>query len=210
MKKWKLTITTLILGTILYSPKVSAKNLANISDFRIKSALLAQSDLKEAIVYFHRGINRHTSGDTKGAIEEYNQALQLHPNFPEVYYKRGISRHKLGDLKGAILDYNKAISLNANYPGIYNHRGFTRHNLGDLKGAIADFNKALSLNPNFPEAYQNRGITRNALGDKQGAITDLTTAANLFKEQKRITNYQEVIDLIQKIKIPDFLKKSGI
>jgi len=210
MKKWKLTITTLILGTILYSPKVSAKNLANISDFRIKSALLAQSDPKEAIVYFHRGINRHTSGDTKGAIEEYNQALQLHPNFPEVYYKRGISRHKLGDLKGAILDYNKAISLNANYPGIYNHRGFTRHNLGDLKGAIADFNKALSLNPNFPEAYQNRGITRNALGDKQGAITDLTTAANLFKEQKRITNYQEVIDLIQKIKIPDFFKKSGI
>ena len=210
MKKWKLTITTLILGTILYSPKVSAKNLANISDFRIKSALLAQSDPKEAIVYFHRGINRHTSGDTKGAIEEYNQALQLHPNFPEVYYKRGISRHKLGDLKGAILDYNKAISLNANYPGIYNHRGFTRHNLGDLKGAIADFNKALSLNPNFPEAYQNRGITRNALGDKQGAITDLTTAANLFQQQKRITNYQEVIDLIQKIKIPDLFKKSGI
>jgi Flp pilus assembly protein TadD len=210
MKKWKLTITTLILGTILYSPKVSAKNLANISDFRIKSALLAQSDPKEAIVYFHRGINRHTSGDTKGAIEEYNQALQLHPNFPEVYYKRGISRHKLGDLKGAILDYNKAISLNANYPGIYNHRGFTRHNLGDFKGAIADFNKALSLNPNFPEAYQNRGITRNALGDKQGAITDLTTAANLFQQQKRITNYQEVIDLIQKIKIPDFFKKSGI
>jgi Flp pilus assembly protein TadD len=105
----------------------------------------------------------------------------------------------LGDLKGAILDYNKAISLNANYPGIYNHRGFTRHNLGDFKGAIADFNKALSLNPKFPEAYQNRGITRNALGDKQGAITDLKTAANLFKEQKRIINYQEVIDLIEKI-----------
>jgi len=38
----------------------------------------------------------------------------------------------------------------------------------------------------------------------------LTTAANLFQQQKRITNYQEVIDLIQKIKIPDLLKKSGI
>ncbi len=199
MKKWKLTITTLILGTILYSPSVGAKNLANISDLRIKSSLLAQSDLKEAIVYFHRGINRHTSGDTKGAIEEYNQALQLHPNFPEVYYKRGISRHKLGDLKGAIADYTQAISLNSNYPGIYNHRGFTRHDLGDLKGAIVDFNKALSLNPKFPEAYQNRGITRNTLGDKQGAITDWKTAANLFKQQKRISNYQEVIDLIEKI-----------
>ena len=201
MKKWKLTITTLILGTILYNPKVSAENLANISQFKIKSSLLAQSDLKDAIIYFHRGINKHTSGDIKGAIEEYNQALRLHPNFPEVYYKRGISRHKLGDFKGAITDYNQAISLNSNYPGIYNHRGFTRRDLGDLPGAMADFNQALSLNPNFPEAYQNRGITRNLMGDKQGAITDLKTAAKLFQQQKRITNYQNVIDLIQKIKI---------
>ncbi len=199
MNKWKLAITTLILGTILYSPKVKAENLSHISESRITSSLLAQSDLKDAIVYFHRGINRHTFGDIKGAIEEYNQALRLHPNFAEVYYKRGISRYKLGDFTGAITDYNQAISLNSNYPGIYNHRGFTRHTLGDWKGAIADFNKALSLNPNFPEAYQNRGITRNQLGDKQGAITDFKTAANLFQQQKRISNYQEVIDLIDKI-----------
>ena len=210
MKKWKLTIVTLMLGTILYSPKVSAKNLTNISEFKIKTLLLAQSDLKDAIIYFHRGINLHTFGDIKGAIEEYNQALRLHPNFPEVYYKRGISRHKLGDFKGAITDYNQAISLNSSYPGIYNHRGLTHYDLGNFPEAIADYNQALVLNPTFPEAYQNRGITRNHLGDKQGAITDLKTAAKLFQQQKRITNYQEVIDLIQKIQIPDFSKKSGI
>ncbi|MFN7661854.1 MAG: tetratricopeptide repeat protein, partial [Dolichospermum sp.] len=72
---------------------------------------------------------------------------------------------------------------------------------------IRDFNQALKLNPNFPEAYQNRGITRNALGDKQGAISDLKVAANLFQKQKRISNYQEVIDLINKL--PDLSKKSG-
>ena len=104
----------------------------------------------------------------------------------------------MGDIKGAILDYNQAISLNSNYSGIYNHRGFARYDLGDLKGAIADFNRALSLNPNFPEAYQNRGIARNALGDKQGAISDLNTAASLFQKQKRMTNYEEVIDIINK------------
>ena len=201
-------MTVLLFGIILYTPKVSGKNLASISDSRIKSSLLAQADKKEAIIYFHRGINRHTSGDIKGAIAEYNQALRLRPDFAEVYYKRGISRYKLGDLKGAILDYNQAISLNPNYAGVYNHRGFTRHGLGDFKGAIKDFNQALKLNPNFPEAYQNRGITRNALGDKQGAIRDLNTAANLFQKQKRISNYQEIIDLINKL--PDLSKKSGM
>ncbi|MFN7660330.1 MAG: tetratricopeptide repeat protein, partial [Dolichospermum sp.] len=128
-------MTILLFGTILHTPKVSGKNLANISDFRIKSSLLAQVDKKEAIIYFHRGINRHTSGDIKGAIEEYNQALKLRPDFAEVYYKRGISRYKLGDLKGANLDYNQAIRLNPNYAGVYNHRGFTRHDLGDFPWA---------------------------------------------------------------------------
>ncbi|MBD2625015.1 tetratricopeptide repeat protein [Trichormus variabilis] len=199
MKKWKLTITTLILGTILYSPKVSAKNLSNISEFRIKSSFLAQTNLKEAVVYFHRGLNRHTSGDLKGAIEEYTQALRLHPNFAEVYYKRGFTRHRLGDLKGAIADYNQCISINSNYSGVYNHRALARHDLGDLKGAIEDYNQALLLNPKFPEAHKNRGITRHHLGDHQGSITDLKIAANLFQQQKRITNYQEVIELIQKI-----------
>ncbi|MFN7201411.1 MAG: tetratricopeptide repeat protein, partial [Aphanizomenon sp.] len=107
-------------------------------------------------------------------------------------------RYKLGDLKGAILDYNQAIRLNPNYAGVYNHRGFTHHDLGDFPGAIRDFNQALKLNPNFPEAYQNRGITRNALGDKPGAISDLNTAASLFQKQKRMTNYEEVIDIINK------------
>jgi tetratricopeptide (TPR) repeat protein len=199
MKGCTLTIIIFILGTILHSPKVNANNLANISDLKIKSSLLAQTTLQDAVVYFHRGLNRHTSGDMKGAIEEYSEALRLHPNFAEVYYKRGLSRNQLGDLKGAIADYSQAISINSSYAGIYNHRGLARHDLGDTKGAIEDFNQALILNPKFPEAYQNRGMTRNRLGDKQVAITDLKTAANLFQQQKRITNYQEVIDLIKKI-----------
>jgi len=87
--------------------------------------------------------------------------------------------------------------LSPRQPGINNNRGLARHDLKDYQGAMADFNQALLLNPNFPEAYQNRAITRNALGDKQAAITDLNAAAKLFQSQKRIKNYQEVINLIK-------------
>ncbi|PPJ64018.1 tetratricopeptide repeat protein [Cuspidothrix issatschenkoi] len=197
MKKWKLTITIFTFGTILFSPKVSAQNLSNLSASTSKLPLLAQSPPKDAVVYFHRGLNRYTFGDIPGAIAEYNQALILHPNFAEVYYQRGISRHKLRDLQGAMADFNQAINISSNYPGIYNNRGLARHDLKDYQGAMADFNQALLLNPNFPEAYQNRAITRNALGDKQGAISDLNAAANLFQTQKRMKNYQEVLDLIK-------------
>ena len=101
------------------------------------------------------------------------------------------------DLQGAVADFNQAINISSNYPGIYNNRGLARHDLKDYQGAMADFNQALLLNPNFPEAYQNRAITHNALGDKQGAISDLNAAANLFQTQKRMKNYQEVLNLIK-------------
>ncbi|MFM7407187.1 MAG: tetratricopeptide repeat protein [Cuspidothrix sp.] len=196
IKKWKLTFTIFIFGTILFSPKVSAKNLSSFSDLTIKLPIVAQSPLKDAVVYFHRGLNRYTFGDLEGAIIEYNQALILYPKFAEVYYQRGISRHKLRDLQGAIADFNQAINISSHYPGMYNNRGLVHHDLRDYQKAIADFNQALLLNPNFPEAYQNRAITRHSLGNKQGAISDLNAAANLFQTQKRIKNYQEVIDLI--------------
>jgi tetratricopeptide (TPR) repeat protein len=50
-------------------------------------------------------------GDKKGAIEDYNQALQINPNYAKAYYLRGVARALSGDKKGAIEDFQKAADL---------------------------------------------------------------------------------------------------
>ncbi|MHC5862077.1 tetratricopeptide repeat protein, partial [Nostoc sp.] len=45
------------------------------------------------------------------AIEDYNQAIRINPNFAEAYYNRGIARASSGDDRLAIEDLQKAANL---------------------------------------------------------------------------------------------------
>ncbi len=123
--------------------------------------------------FFNRALDKHEQGDYQGAIEDYNQAIRLDPNYALAYYGRGHARYHLGDLQEAIADYNQAIRLDPNYTNAYNNRGNARRKLGDLQEAIADYNQAIRLDPNSAGAYNNRGNARYNLGDLQEAITDL-------------------------------------
>ena len=130
----------------------------------------------EADTYFNQGLAKQESGDNQGAIDDYNQAIQLKPDFAEAYYNRGLAKYDLGDKQGAITNYNQAIQLKPDLAEAYVNRGNAKDDLGDKRGAIIDFNQAIQLKPNYAEAYVNRGIAKDDLGDKQGAISDYDQA----------------------------------
>jgi tetratricopeptide (TPR) repeat protein len=119
--------------------------------------------------------------DYKGALEGFNQALRINPNYEAAYAGRGVARTQLEDKKGAIDDLSQAIRLNPNNVRAYAVRGSNRFYLGDKPGAEADLKKVLSLNIDSKDyrAYNNRGILRSQLGDKKGAIADYDQAIRI-------------------------------
>lgn len=66
---------------------------------------------EDAGTYFEEGTNKHLAGDHEGAIEDFNKAIELDPQFAEAYNNRGIAKFKLGDLNGACSDWHKAGEL---------------------------------------------------------------------------------------------------
>ncbi|GCL40394.1 tetratricopeptide repeat protein [Dolichospermum planctonicum] len=132
-----------------------------------------------AVFYNNRGVVRSALGDKPGAIEDFNQAIKINPNYALAYSNRGLVRSQLGDKQGAIDDYNLAIKINPNYANAYYNRGSVRYELGDKQGAIDDYTLAIKINPNYAGAYYNRGIVRYQLGDKQGAIDDYNQAIKI-------------------------------
>jgi len=49
--------------------------------------------------------------DYKGAIEMFNKAIALNPNFTNAYCNRGFAKYNLGDLSGAYQDLKKSLNL---------------------------------------------------------------------------------------------------
>ena len=64
--------------------------------------------------YNDLAVAKENSGDKKGALENYNKAIEI--NFPDEekyiwFNNRGILKHELGDEKGACKDYKFAASI---------------------------------------------------------------------------------------------------
>jgi len=54
---------------------------------------------------------RRAKGDIEGALEDYNKAIQLKPDFANAFNNRGAARRAKGDIESALEDYNEAIRL---------------------------------------------------------------------------------------------------
>lgn len=133
--------------------------------------------------YFYSGYDKSLLGDYRGAIEDFNKAIQLDPDYTLAYSIRGFTKAFLGDDRGAIEDFNKAIQFEPDLTDAYTLRGVAKSHLGDNRGAIEDYNKAIQLDPDNNKAYYNRGITKSTLGDARGAIQDLTMAIQLNPDE---------------------------
>ena len=101
-----------------------------------------------------KGIAFYSEGKFKKAIEEYNKAIKLDPEYAFAYNTRGIAYGCVNNFKEAMNDYNTAIKLDPEYAVAYNNRGITSFKLGDFDDAIKDYKKAIELDPEYIDAYQ--------------------------------------------------------
>ncbi len=106
------------------------------------------SSAPKADDFFLQAEDKYKTGDLKGAIENYGQALRLNPNYGAAYFGRGDARGDLGDRQGGIEDLTQAIRINPTQVKSYGSRGALRFALGDRDGANTDFQKAIEININ--------------------------------------------------------------
>jgi tetratricopeptide (TPR) repeat protein len=167
---------------------------------------VAQDVRAKANDYLKSGTQKFYRQDYRGALADFNLAIQTDPNFVEAYNYRGnLKQNRLKDDRGALADFNRAIQLAPNYALLHRNRGvlkFTR--LEDFQGSLADLNRAIQLDPNYAEAYGQRGgLKYEALKDRAGGIADTQQAVKLFKQQGDIKNYNVAIGLLKKWQQPN-------
>lgn len=138
-----------------------------------------EEPLIRAYAIVRQGNERMALGDAKHAIEAYDAAIRLKPDFAAAYARRAEAKYNLGDYKGMIKDFDASIRLGRDYATAYANRGVAKKNLRDYKGAIKDCDAAIRLDPGNAEAYFNRGNARSDSGDHKMAIEDYDAAIRL-------------------------------
>lgn len=63
------------------------------------------------------GLDKAQRLDYQGAIADFNQALQMNPNYVEAWRNRGDVYLQMGDYQAALADYNQALRIDPNFAG---------------------------------------------------------------------------------------------
>ncbi|MDE0396639.1 MAG: tetratricopeptide repeat protein [Candidatus Poribacteria bacterium] len=135
-----------------------------------------------AYVYFEQGKQKYYDADAKGAINDFNQAIELTPNDAKIYKFRAKSKVKLEDYHAAIEDYNQVIKLNPDDASAYKERAEAKRKLPNHTGVIDDYNQAIKLNPKNAFTYKASADAKRESGDYTGAIEDYNQAIKLNSE----------------------------
>jgi tetratricopeptide (TPR) repeat protein len=141
--------------------------------------------------WLHRGICWLEKGDSKKAIEDFDEAIRLDRKNATAYFLRGKARANLKDFAGSMMDheravqlepelivrdFDEAIRLDPESAPLYKARGNVKLELNDVAGAIKDYDEAIRLNPKDADAYNNRGMLKGQLQDFEAAIKDFDEA----------------------------------
>lgn len=136
---------------------------------------------------------RFLKQDIQGAIQDFDKAIELSPNNPELYLNRGYIKQLINDQNGAMADYNKAIAINKNFAYAYNNRGVLKVAMKDINGAMEDYAKALEINKNYSDVYYNRANLKYMLDDNKGALEDYNIAIELNPKDAEAFNNRGVV-----------------
>ncbi|MBO0764812.1 MAG: tetratricopeptide repeat protein [Hyphomicrobiaceae bacterium] len=131
---------------------------------------------RRAILLSDRGVAQARLQNAKEAIEDFNRAIQLFPEYAAIYNNRGNVLLGIGAVREAMKDFDRALLLAPGYVAAYSNRGGAQLKLGEVNLAIADYNKAIALTPVNPAAFTGRGRAHLAAHRPAAAIQDLTRA----------------------------------
>lgn len=125
------------------------KYLALFSLFCVR---LTVSFAQNADVYIMTGNAKEYLGDLKGALEQYDMAVQDDSTYAMAYFNRAYVKRKLNDYEGAIADYSSAITFKPGYQIAYHNRGIVYVLLGKNDKACADWKTASDMG--YPDAIK--------------------------------------------------------
>jgi tetratricopeptide (TPR) repeat protein len=150
------------------------------SQDKLRSMLLQdQPNYKKALEQYNRGNLKTKTKQYLEAIQNYDKAIQLLPDYGDAYNKRGTAKKHLKEYLSAMEDLKKAIEMQPYEPSAHKELGDISMELKLYEVAIHDYNRAIELQGFYSEAYNGRGNAKFNLEKWGDALSDFEKAISL-------------------------------
>jgi tetratricopeptide (TPR) repeat protein len=133
------------------------------------------------------------TGAHGAALDYYDQALVLDPNYSEYYSDRGSVYLKMGRFQRAEQDYRRALELTPPSAEISTNLGQCYRAMGRIDDALAAYSRALDLNPGLALALAGRGEAYSESGQMASALADYERALSADAHQPDVLASRAII-----------------
>ncbi len=131
----------------------SLKIVALLLTLSFSSLLFAQrSNQQGAVALYKQGLDKQNRDDYYGAVEDFQQALQVNPSYGDAWFHLSQVTYAIGDYSLALTYLDSAEKYAKNRSEILNLRGMIYISLGKLQEARKVFNDILKTYPNDIDA----------------------------------------------------------
>ena len=148
-------------------------------------------------LYINRALARYQQHNLRGAMDDYNMALELMPESYLGHYNRALLRMQVGENNLAIEDFDFVLDKHpSDRLALYN-RAILSQQTGNYRQAINDYTIVLKDYPDFSGAYINRSYCYQRLGDSRRADADERKAMQIrLNEAYRKKAYSSPLDSV--------------
>jgi tetratricopeptide (TPR) repeat protein len=143
--------------------------------------LLGRLTAKE---WLNKGNSLLDQGKYDEALQAFEEAIRLNPQFAEAWNSKGITLKAQGialrdqgltlrakeKLNQAIESYNKALEINPQFVNAWYNEGIAFYDQDEYDKAIQAYDRAIEFDPGFAYAWYNKGIVLNVQGKYEEAI----------------------------------------
>jgi tetratricopeptide (TPR) repeat protein len=149
--------------------------LSLYSQGQIQEALNASETLikdypNSPLLYNIRGACHLALGQLDAAVKNFEQALDIKPDYADAQCNLGVTLKKLGQLEEAVKSYEKTLAIKPDYVEAHSNLGITLQELGQLEEAVKSYEKALAIKSDYADAHNNLGNTLQKLGQLDEAV----------------------------------------
>ncbi|MES2731450.1 MAG: tetratricopeptide repeat protein [Bacteroidota bacterium] len=134
---------------------------------------------------YRTGVARFEQKQYQEAIQQFDQALLLKPNYTEAWLAKGDAYFQWKNYSAAKDSYTQTINQQPTNAEAYFQRGLTQAQLQDYASAIKDYQKATSLRPEYIDAHINIGRAQIYLKEYAQALVTYQRLIQLIQRQAK-------------------------